>query len=908
MKKFIHFLISITVFIQIFPVFASADALYDEPNDTLFFRQWYYDAAKAYVYRNNDITGKGVKVGVIDSGLTKNFKTFHDFEDIDIQTGINVCALLDNNEEKLYDTEDSGHHGTDVTSVICAKTDNNYGIAGLTDGCTVIPYKVEDFECSSFANSGYSLIAAIELAYRDGCDIVNISRAGTLSDDQSELENYIVNRAIQNGMIIIAGTGNDGKKENPLSYPAACDNVIGVGGLEPNCEKEEVDIDLEETVGKDLKYDVFTKETIKNLADNDYSKYISSTANESVFVSAPGTNITLPCLTERETQEWTSGSGTSFAAPIVASAAIGAKQMRPYIDVDMFKEILIATSTDLDEEGYDINTGYGMVNFEKIYEYVSQMPLTAPERTPNVQVDYENGKLTNFCPNREYTVNGVSIGTPEYDDSILGIEKNIGGNIDIPEEWYGTTVEIVKLASSDAYTDSEPQLLEIPARAKEPQYEIIEQGNGYTKIKFLTDCEYKNENDTLVSRGYANNTVTLSSGNWSFWTPKTDTLMASKVISVFVDEPEITDEYLAQAQNALNSLYIKGYTYTSGGEKVYKYGNGYTRFYGCDDKFDYIVNGTQIKNNDNVAQDMFGTTVTVSIKGTDLTREIYIPTVEEYETGMELPAPIATPTPAPSAEPTATPTAEPTPTPTVRPTATAAPTATPTVAPTAEPTSVPTIAATPTPEPTATPTTAPTAEPTATPEVEATTAPTAVPTATPTTAPTENPIISFLPTIDYKNGRIIGLDRAREYTVNGKDITVCAYSSGEIGFDIDNLWYGTTITVAVKGTDEVRTIKIEFPDKQYELETAIEYKNGICTYSAVNNTIWTINATGIIAVYGQNGVLKHLETVDEFHVGETIKTLNFALSEGDTVKWLVWDSLNGMKPMDKVKLDKYIVK
>lgn len=50
MKKFIYFLISITVAMQIFTVFASADALYDEPNDTLFFRQWYYDATKAYAY------------------------------------------------------------------------------------------------------------------------------------------------------------------------------------------------------------------------------------------------------------------------------------------------------------------------------------------------------------------------------------------------------------------------------------------------------------------------------------------------------------------------------------------------------------------------------------------------------------------------------------------------------------------------------------------------------------------------------------------------------------------------------------------------------------------------------------------------------------------------------------------
>lgn len=73
------------------------------PNDPLLERQWYYEAVKAQAFRNNNIDGKGIKVGIIDSGLTKEFKTFHDFDDVDIQTGINICAKLDKNEELLYD-------------------------------------------------------------------------------------------------------------------------------------------------------------------------------------------------------------------------------------------------------------------------------------------------------------------------------------------------------------------------------------------------------------------------------------------------------------------------------------------------------------------------------------------------------------------------------------------------------------------------------------------------------------------------------------------------------------------------------------------------------------------------------------------------------------------------------------
>lgn len=842
MKKFIHFLISITVFIQIFPVFVSADALYDEPNDTLFFRQWYYDATKAYTYRSNGIDGKGIKVGVIDSGLN----TFLDFDGVDIQTGINVCALIDNNDEKLYNTEDSGHHGTNVTSIICAKSDNDYGIAGLTNGVSLLPYKIEDFESS--ANKGGALILAIELAYRDGCDIVNISQGDT---NRSYVLDQVINKAVQNGMIIVAAAGNEGEKENALGYPANCDNVIGVGGLEPNCSTERVTIDLPEIYGDrnailNLKR-VYPKESIRNLADNEYSRYSTSTANESVFVSAPGTNFTLPSFKNGTVNCWGGGSGTSYATPIVAAAAIGAKQMRPYIDVDMFKEILIATSTDLDEEGYDINTGYGMVNFEKIYDYVSKMPLTAPERTPNVQVDYENGKLTNFCPNREYTVNGVNIGTPEYDDSILGIDKNKGGNMDIPEEWYGTTIEIVKLASSDAYTDSEPQYLEIPALPEPPSIGDLTIDYAKERIWGL-DYQYEytvNGKDVVLYNSTDSSNIEISD-DWFGTT-----------ITIAIKDTDISKEIEIPVRPKVTGLsgdksMIIGTTANMQYRK-----QGSTTWRNCSD------GSTRTSFSSGIAE--------VYLKATDTAFKSGIVTVEVG----------AAATPEPTVEPTATPTAEPTTEPT----------------PTIEATSIPTIEPTPTVEPTVEPTPTPTAEPTPTSTVE--------PTEAPTIEPTTTPIISFLPTIDYENGRIIGLDSTKSYTVNGEDITVQLYSSGEIGFDIDDLWYGTTITVAVKGTDEVRIITVEFPDEQYELETAIEYKDGICTYSAVNNTIWTINATGIIAVYGQNGVLKHLETVDIFQTDETSKALNFALSGGDTVKWLVWDSLNTMKPKDKVKLSEY---
>lgn len=825
MKRIVSFIISTIIFLSYLTIYADSEPYL---NDPFYEQMWHYDAIKAHAFQDNGIDGHGVKVGVIDSGFTKEldkFPEFCDFDGVDIQAGINICAKIDGNEELLYDTSDNGYHGTSVASIICAKANNEYGIAGLADGCMIIPYRVTDYRCSKTANSLLSIIKAIDEAYKDGCEVVNISQGtdANLEDKYIDMLGIAVDRAIQNGMIVVAASGNSGEKDNHIEYPAACDNVIGVGAIRPDCEPEQCVFDASTGILKseneatinDKFGDYYLLNTIKNLGENDYIKLELSTANESVFVCAPGVDIpAVECLSIAK-RPFAHRIGTSDATPIIASAAIGAKQMRPYIDVDMFKEILIATSTDLDAEGYDINTGYGMVNFERIYEYVSKMPLTAPERTPEVTVDYENEKLVGFPINREYTVNGEAV------------TLNDDFSLPIKEEWYGTTIEIVKKASSESYEDSLPQMLDIPEKTAPPTIgELtidyanerlygLESGKEYTvngKDVTLTTFVYPTTGTGFeIADDWFGTTITVAIKN-------TDT---SKDIAIPA-RPEVTglsgDKSMIIGTTA-NMQYRK---------------QGATTWRNCSD------GSTRVSFSSGTAE--------VYIKATNTAFKSDIVTVEVGTA--------ATPIPEVTSGPTATPTAEPTETPTV------------------------------------------TSEPTAAPTVE------------PTIEPTETPVTSFLPTIDYKNGRIIGLDSTKEYTVNGEDITICTYPTGETGFDIDELWYGKTIILAVKGTDEVRQITVQFADEeQYELETNIEYnaETGECIYSAVNNTIWTINATGMVAVYGSNGVLKHLETVDTFRTDGVNEKLNFTLTDGDTVKWLVWDSLQSMQPKDKVKLSEYIV-
>jgi hypothetical protein len=346
------------------------------------------------------------------------------------------------------------------------------------------------------------------------------------------MENKIVNKAIQNGMIIMAACGNSGDEDNHIEYPAACDNVIGVGATRPDCKGESICFDFNtnmlkpqsEATNEDICSVGYIRDSVQGFPDNKYVKVDFSTANSSVFICAPGINIpAAECRTSRfYPNSVTSFLGTSAATPIVSSAAIGVKQMRPYVDTDMFKEILKATAVDLEDEGYDINTGYGMVNFERIYNYVSQMPMTAPERATDVSIDYENEQLIGFPLNRDYTVNGENVAVSE------------DGTLQISEEWFGTTIEIVKLASSAGYENSLPQLIDIPARPASPKVELLE--DKYVK-GIGSDIWYKEENEADWQSGYDSEdyTIMLKPGTYTFMVKDTDKSFASKPVVVVVD-------------------------------------------------------------------------------------------------------------------------------------------------------------------------------------------------------------------------------------------------------------------------------------------------------------------------------------------------------------------------------------
>lgn len=600
-------------------------------NDLLYYQMWHHNAMRDYVYRENDITGKGVKVGVIDTGIMRDWE---DFEGVDIQDGINVCALLDNNEERLHIMGDAHPHGTGIIGNIAAKINNEKGIAGIVDECTVIPYKVEDTACSDFANTCAGILKALQLAYEDGCDVVNISMGSDpdLTESQIQMFNTVVDSVTSNGMIIVAAAGNEGEVDkygdlaNANIYPASCKNVIGVGAVEPNCDSvklyEDIASGLYTTLDNPHVFDsrrlvnTYTFDMINNLERNQYKKCDFSTANDSVFISAPGKEIRTYTYGWEGVAPYISHMGTSEATPMVAAAAIGVKQMRPYIDTDMFKEILKETAIDIDGEGYDVNTGYGMIDFEGIYNYVSALPETAPEKIPELTIDYKNEIINGFINDGNYYINDKPITLTSNKNEIGIIFSFSYGQIDVNSDWLGTSLKIQRKARNSSFTDSDVLSLNIPARPEAP--------NG-----ILTT-------DTTING--VDNTMEYKATNSDTWTPCT----SNKIETSTLGANEFEIRYKAtNADFASNSVTVRTKIKEETPNITVDYKNN--QLVGFDSESNYTLNDNEITPIDgklDIADNWYGRDLTITRKARNdeyvdsNSKSIHLPTLSLAPTGI----------------------------------------------------------------------------------------------------------------------------------------------------------------------------------------------------------------------------------------------------------------------------------
>ena len=244
-----------------------------------FMRTVREDLYLNYIHIERGITGAGVRVAVVDTGIYHGHEEFERFLDPAtgrIRGGERYDNTLSDNTSHF-----SRSHGTTVSGAVIGVAPNielwHYRVALVGSG------------------GGMNTIAGVEAAHEDGMDVINMSFAGsnTVFDPLSQ----IVNLAALDGIVMVAGAGNSGNANFTVSNPGNAPLSIAVGAG----HRGGIHTDSGDTL---------TSYSSRGPTWSTHHIKPDVIAPTSVVTTAPGRgNYT------------TNASGTSHAAPIVAGIA-----------------------------------------------------------------------------------------------------------------------------------------------------------------------------------------------------------------------------------------------------------------------------------------------------------------------------------------------------------------------------------------------------------------------------------------------------------------------------------------------------------------------------------------------------------------------------------------------------------
>jgi serine protease len=232
--------------------------------------------------------------------------------------------------------QDENGHGTHVTGIAAAETNNATGIAGASWGARAMIVRVLDEYGDGYY---YDIAAGIVYAADNGAQVINLSLGG---ESSSQLLQDAVNYAYSKGALVVAAAGNNG---GAVFYPAACYHAMGVAATDANDQR--------------LSF---------------------SNQGQQVDIAAPGDNIIstwpLPYLYYYK-------RGTSMATPHVSAAAALLWSWRPDWSNQQVEERLLSQADDVNGALYpgpDPYLGWGRLN---LYRVLADLP-PGPTPTPTV--------------------------------------------------------------------------------------------------------------------------------------------------------------------------------------------------------------------------------------------------------------------------------------------------------------------------------------------------------------------------------------------------------------------------------------------------------------------------------------------------------------------------------------------
>ncbi len=225
-------------------------------------------------------TGRGVRVAVIDTGSDTRHPELR--ERI---TGIR--NFVDRDSE----TFNGDIHGTAVTGVIAASSNNGAGLVGVAPEAQVLGLKAcwqrssaaGDALCNSF-----TLAKALNFAIDQHVDVINLSLGGPADP----LLMRLVNKALEQNILVVGAA----TPKWPGGFPVGIDGVIGVANMDGQQQNK--------------------------------------------LVNAPGNQV----ISTSPENQYDFFTGSSFSAAQVSGVVALIRQRKPHLPAQIVKDLLAATS------------------------------------------------------------------------------------------------------------------------------------------------------------------------------------------------------------------------------------------------------------------------------------------------------------------------------------------------------------------------------------------------------------------------------------------------------------------------------------------------------------------------------------------------------------------------------------
>lgn len=423
--------------------------------------------------------GNSVGVAVMDTGLfTSTPQTYGDWHldldanvvpfnsgrildyvsaEVDIDPQFNDPSGYDNNPADPGDgkPQSSNFHGTHVAGIVAALRDSA-GVDGVAPEATLWPVRVLGRDGAGTLDD---LVAAVNWAADNpDIDVINLSLGGV---GPSTVLEAAINRADDNGKLVVAAAGNQGSDE--FIYPAAFDRVVGVGAVDAGKVR--------------ASYSNFGGSVDLVAPGGDATRDANLDGNADLVISTWGVDDGGDFI-----RSYAGLQGTSMAAPHVAGIYALMKSVNAELVTPGQFRAWLASGSLTESVGNRTEYGAGLINALKSVDAaldgsVSTIVLSSPSAIEFDRARFSSElDFTVYPEGESVVVNGISFNSALISlDPALSVGSSLPDSVSVSvvEEGvvegqsYSTTIQIDYSAGGESGTLEVPVTIDLRALADE---------------------------------------------------------------------------------------------------------------------------------------------------------------------------------------------------------------------------------------------------------------------------------------------------------------------------------------------------------------------------------------------------------------------------------------------------------